>query len=122
MPPVARKPRVVGLDSEKKKTLHAPITPEAEENQMISLAVDLAKRQLLDGSASSQLITHYLQLGSSKKRQEAEIMELQKELLKAKTEAIKSAKTSEELYTKAIKAMGIYSGAQEPEDEEDETY
>lgn len=35
------------------------LTPDARENQMISLAVDLAERQLEEGTASSQVITHF---------------------------------------------------------------
>lgn len=85
-------------------------TPEARENQLISLAVDLAEKQLLEGTASSQVITHYLKLGSTKEKIEKEILEKQKELIEAKTEALQSAKRVEELYTKAIDAMRNYSG------------
>jgi hypothetical protein len=85
-------------------------SPEARENQMISLAVDLAEKQLLDGTASSQVITHFLKLGSTKERIEKEILEEQKELLKAKTEALQSAKRIEELYKNALDAMRSYSG------------
>ena len=100
----------------KRKVMRPALTPEADEQQMISLAIDLAKKQLLDGTASSQVITHYLNLASSKKKQESEIMELQKELLKAKTEALRSTAVIEELYTEAIKAMRVYSGKEESED------
>lgn len=86
------------------------MTPEARENQLIALAVDLAEQQLRDGTASSQVITHYLKLASTKDRLEKEIMEKQKELLEAKTEAIKSAKRVEELYSNALTAMRMYSG------------
>lgn len=85
-------------------------TPEARENQLISLAVDLAEQQLRDGTASSQVITHYLKLGSTKERIEKEILEKQKELISAKTEALQSAKRIEELYTNALNAMRNYSG------------
>lgn len=85
-------------------------TPEARETQLISLAIDLAEKQLRDGTASSQVISHYLKLGSTKERIEKEILEKQKELLEAKTENLKSAKRVEELYDKAIKAMADYSG------------
>ena len=85
-------------------------TPEARENQMINLAVDLAEKQLLDGTASSQVITHFLKLGSTKDKIEKEILQEQKELLKAKTEAIQSAKRVEELYENALNAMRSYSG------------
>lgn len=96
------------------------LTPEARENQLISLAVDLAEKQLLEGTASSQVITHYLKLGSTKERIEKEILEKQKELITAKTEALQSAKRIEELYTTALNAMRRYSGQSEPEEEYDD--
>lgn len=96
------------------------ITPEARENQMISLAEQLAEQQLRDGTASSQVITHYLKLGSTKERIEREILERQKELITAKTEALQSAKRVEELYANAIAAMKRYSGGGDSEREEDE--
>lgn len=98
------------------KTMRPALTPEADEQQMISIATDLAKKQLLDGTASSQVITHFLNLASSKKKLESEIMELQKDLLIAKTESIRSTKTIEELYANAIKAMRVYSGHHEEEE------
>lgn len=85
-------------------------TPEARENQLIDLAVDLAEKQLSKGTASSQVITHYLKLGSTKERIEKEILEQQRELIKAKTEAIQAAKRVEDLYTNALNAMRSYSG------------
>lgn len=86
------------------------LTPEARENQMIALAVDLAEQQLRDGTASSQVITHFLKLATAKERIEREILEKQKELISAKTEALQSAKRIEELYDNAIKAMRDYNG------------
>ena len=87
-----------------------PITPEARENLMISLAMDLAEQQLRDGTASSQLITEFVKRGSTKARIEKEILEEQKDLMAAKTEALKSLARIEELYTKAIAAMRQYNG------------
>jgi hypothetical protein len=78
---------------------------------MISLAIDCAEKQLREGTASSQVITHYLKLASTKNQLEMEKLKKENELLKAKTEAIKSAKSQEELYAKAIEAIRIYSGA-----------
>lgn len=86
------------------------LTPEARENQLISLAVDLAEQQLREGTASSQVITHYLKLGTMRERIEREILEKQKDMITAKTEALKSAKRVEELYANAITAMKRYSG------------
>ena len=102
------------------KAFRPSLTPEADEQQMISMATDLAKRQLLDGTASSQVITHFLVLASSKKKQESEIMELQKELLKAKTESLRSSRNVEELYNKAIRAMRVYSGNEESDGNNEE--
>lgn len=85
------------------------LTAESRENQLIYLATELAEKQLLEGTASSQVITHYLKLGSTKEKLEKEILEKQKELITAKTEALQSAKQVEELYTKAIEAMKNYS-------------
>lgn len=92
------------------KDVRPALTPEARENQLISYAVDLAEKQLREGTASSQVITHYLKLGSTKEKIEKEILVKQKELITAKTEALKSAKRIEELYSNAIKAMRSYSG------------
>ena len=85
-------------------------TPEARENQLIQLAVDLAEKQLSKGTASSQVISHYLKQGSTKERIEKDILEKQRELIIAKTESIKSAKRVEELYKNALDAMRAYSG------------
>ena len=102
---------VVKKDEDPPKRRRPPATtPEARENQLISLAVDLAEKQLSKGTASSQVITHYLKLGSTKERIEKEILEKRKELIIAKTEAMKSAKKVEELYMNALNAMRAYSG------------
>ena len=95
---------------EQNKKSRPALTPEGRENQLIALAVDLAERQLREGTASSQVITHYLKLGSTKERIEKEILEKQKELITAKTEQLKSEKRVEELYGEALQAMRLYSG------------
>lgn len=102
------------------KKIRPATTPEARENQLIALAVDLAEKQLIEGTASSQVITHYLKLGTTKEKIEREILEKQKELIVAKTENLQSAKRIEELYTNAINAMKSYSGQNDEEDDEDE--
>lgn len=96
---------------------HPALDPEARENQMIALAINLAEKQLMEGTASSQVITHYLKLGSTKERIEKEILEKQKDLITAKTEAIQSAKRVEELYANALEAMRTYSGRKPNDDE-----
>lgn len=100
------------------RKMRPALTPEARENQLISLAVDLAEQQLRDGTASSQVITHYLKLGSTKERIEKEILEKQKELIEAKTQSLQSSKRIEELYANALNAMRDYRG-QKSDDNED---
>lgn len=102
--------------SEPSRKMRPALSPDARENQMISLAVDLAEKQLTEGTASSQVISHYLKLASSKERLEKEILEKQKELMEAKTQAIKSQQKSEELFANAINAFKNYSGHGDSDD------
>lgn len=95
----------------------AAITPEDRESQLIAAAVNLAEKQLREGTASPSVITHYLRLASGKERLEREKLERENELLRAKAEAYESSKKTEELYANAIKAMRSYSGATEDEEE-----
>lgn len=84
------------------------LTPESRESQLISLAVDLAEKQLIEGTASSQVISHFLKLGSTKYQIEKRKLEKETELLEAKASAIKSAENSEKIYQEAIEAMKSY--------------
>jgi hypothetical protein len=88
-------------------------TPEGRENQLVSLAVDLAERQMLEGTASAQVISHYLKIGSTRERLEQERLSRENELLKAKVDAMASTKRIEEIYQLALNAMRTYNG-QEP--------
>jgi len=107
-------------DSDLPKRRPPATTPEARENQLIGMAVNLAEKQLADGTASSQVISHFLKLGSTKERLEKDKLTSENELLKAKIGAIASGKNVEELYKKALSSFRTYSG-QSPE-EEDEDY
>ena len=98
------------LNTNTDRKIRPALTPEARENQLIALAVDLVQQRLLDGSASSQETTHFLKLGSMKNQLEMEKLREENKLLKAKTESIQSAKRVEELYAEAINAMRGYSG------------
>lgn len=95
-------------------------TPEARENQMIALAIDLAEQQLRDGTASAQVISHYLKLGSSKEQLERKRLEEEVKLISAKTEAIQSAKHTEKLFEEAVKAMKSYQGTPDGDETDDE--
>ena len=92
-------------------------TVEAKESQVISMAVDLAEQQILDGTVSAQVLTYYLKLGSAREKLELQRLERENELLKSKVEQLASAKNVEELYGKALAAMRAYSGQIEDEDD-----
>ena len=95
---------------EEQQRLRPALSDEAREKQMIAYATNLAEKQLIEGTASSQVIVHYLKLATTRERLEKEILEKQKEFLDTKTEAIKSAQKSDEIYAEALRAMKEYSG------------
>lgn len=97
-------------DSKSNQKMRPALTPEAEEKQLVSLAMNQAKKQLIDGTASSQIIVHFLKLGTVNQQLEIEKLRHENKLLEAKTEAIQSAKKTEELYRDALEAMRNYSG------------
>lgn len=92
------------------KKIRPALSPEAREQQLIALAVDLVEQRMLDGTASSQETTHFLKLGSSKAQAELEKLRAENELLKAKTEQVKSMQRNEELMEEAIRALRGYQG------------
>lgn len=102
-----------------RRTRRPASTVEARENQMISSAIDLAERQLEDGTASAQVISHYLKLGSTRERLEQERLVNENAVLRAKVENMASAKRVEELYEAALNAMRSYAG-QDVEEYDDE--
>lgn len=90
-------------------------TPEEREQQVISLAYDLAEQQIRNGTASSQVITHFLKRGSIQSELELEKLKKENALLEAKKNVLESAQRSEELFAEAIKAMKKYRGSNEDE-------
>lgn len=102
--------------SNSSKPMRPALTPESRENQLISLAVDLAEQQLRDGTASSQVISHFLKLGSTREKLERERLEEENKLLKAKTRALENAEEVKVLYEQALKAMRNYAGQGEPDE------
>lgn len=105
--PKSKRNSDVPLESPKKRRA---ISPEARENDLISLAMDEAERQIREGTASSQIITHFLKLGTQKEMLEREKIEYESRLLQAKIEGYETAKNIESLYSDAIKAMQKYGG------------
>lgn len=105
--------RAASPDDEESSRARAASTPEAREAQMIELADALAERQLRDGTASSQVMTHYLKLGSSRERVEQDKIKLEMKKLEAQVDQIAQAARTEELFTRAIHAMRSYQGVAE---------
>lgn len=103
-----------------RKKIRPALTPEARENQLISLAMDRAEQQLIDGTASSQVITHFLKLATTKAELEKEKLKKENKLLEAKTNAIEDSKEYKILVEDAIKAIRGYQGLGDPEDYEDD--
>lgn len=97
-------------------------SPEARENEVIGLAIDLAERQIREGTASAQVITHFLKLGSTREQLEQERLKAENRLVEAKVEQISSSANTEQLYKEALSAMRAYSGQPEPSSEDDDDY
>lgn len=100
----------------RRKGKEPPRTDASLEKEMIGLAMDLALERLRDGTASNQLLLHFLNLGSSREKLEQDMLRTKAENLEAKTESIKSTAKSDELYQKAIQALKEYSGQNTYED------
>jgi len=88
-------------------------SPEAKEKELISLAMDEAERRIRDHTVSSQVLTHFIKAGSRKEELDREINELNKKLIQAKTDALKSEGEAREIASKAIAAMKLYTGGGE---------
>jgi hypothetical protein len=97
-------------------------TPEGRENQLIALAYDAAEQQIRDGKASSQVLTHFLKLGSTREDLEKKRLEHENELLQAKVESLASQGKTEELYREALKAMRSYAGQPDLDDDNSELH
>lgn len=85
-------------------------TAEGRINQIISQVVDLAERQIAEGTVSSQVMAHFLKLSTARENLELRKLESEVELQKAKIEAMGSAKVMQDLYENAIAAMRMYQG------------
>lgn len=88
-------------------------TPEAREKQLISKSFDLVEKQIESGTASAQVLTHFLKLATKQSQLELKNLEIDGQLKKAKIEAIESGKQIAELYGDALRAMSTYQGRDE---------
>ena len=104
--------------------LRPALTPEAEETQCIALAYTRAKEQLANGTASSQVITHFLKAGYEREKRELELERLEEEnkLLRAKTEQLQAQKDSSEVYKEVLIALKKYNGYGSEDDEDYDDY
>lgn len=98
-------------DDEVVRRVRKASTPSARENQIVAAAYDLAEQRILDGTASDTLLREFVKLGSPKEQIEREILERQRDLITAKTEALQSQKKVDELYADAISAFKAYHGS-----------
>lgn len=98
------------------RPLRPALTPEGRENQLISLAVDQAEKELREGTASSQVLTHFLKLASSKNSLEESKLKAETALLEARKKDIESNQYSKTLYDEALKAFRSYSGQDIPKE------
>lgn len=105
-----------------KKPLRPAMSPEAREQQLTSLAVDLVEQRLIDGTASAQETVHFLKLASQKTKLELERARLENELIKAKTQSIRDQADMKALYKDAIEAMRRYSGHGSDEEDDIDEY
>jgi hypothetical protein len=87
---------------------------------MVALAVDLAEKQLREGTASAMVINHYLRLGTTRERLEQQKLERENELLRSRVDQIESQARTEELFGQALRAMRAYSGQEDSTSDDDE--
>lgn len=88
-------------------------TLDESEMRCVADATRLAEQKLADGTASNQIIMHYLKLGSEKSRLEVEKIKYETELVRAKTEQVKSQQRTEEMFANAMKMLKVYSGEED---------
>ena len=114
--------KVLVSDSDDIQPMRPALTPEARENQMIALAMDLVEQRLRNGTASSQETTHFLKLATIKEQKERQKLDAEIDLLEAKVKSLESQATSASLYSDALKAFSSYSGNKEVTEEDYEEH
>lgn len=117
MPAAQRKTKaedkVVQLSGKQTRNSRPMATPESREQQLVNKAINLAEKQLEDGTASAAVITHYLKLATKKEYLERQILAEQAELIKAKSSSIKKGKDNETSAKEALEALKSYKSGSE---------
>ena len=94
-------------------------TEQGRENQLINLAIDLAEKQLSEGTASAAVISHFLKLATEKENLERQKLIRETRLLEKKENDHDTNQRMEALYSEALNAMRSYSGVEVQSDDED---
>lgn len=92
-----------------KRALKPADNPESREKQLVNLAVDLAEKQLREGTAPPSVINHFLKIASKRESLERDILERQAELITSKAKNMNKDRDAEELAKAAIEAMKSYT-------------
>lgn len=97
-------------------------TPEAREQEMIALAMDLAEQKLRDGSAPAPLVMLFAKAGLDRERLEREGLEINNRLGHTKASQIEQMTQSNEKLDRVFKALRTYQGMPDEDEGEDEDY
>ena len=85
-----------------------PKTPDSIEQELISLAIAQAKKQLQEGTAPASTVNYFLKLAGSREVIERQMLEKQIALLQAKAENIHRSEGETQAYLDAIEAIKNY--------------
>lgn len=98
-----------------KQNPNPSVTDEEQENKLIALSYRQAEQQLIEGTASSQIVTHFLKLGTRKADLELEQAKLQNRLLEEKILSEQSSIEINKMFTQVMEALKVYNGDPEAE-------
>lgn len=94
-------------------------TPKQRENQIINLVMDVVEQKIIDGTASSQILCHFLKLATEKERLENDKLRGELELAKARVRQIDMQEDLKSLYEGAVSAMRGYRSTNENDEEQE---
>lgn len=91
---------------------HVPSELERERENMF-LATELAAKQLRDGTAKAQVVTHYLRMSSPREDIERRMMEAKIALLEGQLAACQNDMATQALIIEALESLREYRGSGE---------
>ena len=91
------------------------LSPSGQVDDLGDLAIDLIRKRLIEGTASSQETTQLLKIVASKEKErlEKELLEAQIELARMKAQSIAAADEIKDMYKAAMDAFSSYRGSDE---------